>query len=56
MAFRSTSRFVLVAASAVVLLSSASAPASTGSIKVLRILPFAEDAQVPQRVQDECDL
>jgi hypothetical protein len=56
MTFRSASRFVLVAASAVILLASASAPASTGSIKVLRTVPFAEEARVPQRVQDECDL
>lgn len=56
MTFRSTSRVVLVAASAVLLLSGAPAPAGTGSIKVLRVVPFAKEAQVPQKVQDECDL
>ena len=56
MTFRSTSRVVLVAASAVLLLSGAPAPAGTESIKVLRVVPFAKEAQVPQKVQDECDL
>jgi hypothetical protein len=56
MTFRSTSRVVLVAASAVLLLSGAPAPAGTESIKVLRTVPFAAKARVPQKVQDECDL
>jgi hypothetical protein len=56
MTIRSTSRATLVAASAVLLLSGAPAPAGSGSVKVLRVAPFAKEARVPEKVRNACDL
>ena len=56
MTIRSTSRALLVAASAALLFSGAPAPAGSESVKVLRVAPFAKEARVPEKVQNECDL
>jgi hypothetical protein len=57
MTIHSASRFVLVAAGSVLLLSGGPAPADdTGSVKVLRVVPIAEKARVPQKVRSECGL
>jgi hypothetical protein len=55
MTIHSASRVVLVAAGSVLLLSGGPAPADeTGSVKVLRVVPIAESARVPQKVRSEC--
>lgn len=56
MTIRSTSGAVLVAISAALLLAGAPAPAGSGSVKVPRTVPFAKEARVPEKVQNECDL
>jgi len=56
MTIRSISRAVLVAASAALLLSGAPAPAGNESVKVLRAVPFAKEARVPEKVRSECHL
>jgi hypothetical protein len=56
MTIRSTSRAVLVAASAALLLSAAPAPAGNDSVKTLRVTPYAKDARVPVKVLNECSL
>jgi len=56
MTIHSTSRVVLVAASAALLLSGAPAPAGSGGVKALRVTPFAKEARIPEKVRNECDL
>ena len=57
MTVHSSSRVALVAASLVLLLTVGPAPADeAGNVKVLRVVPIAEKASVPEKVRSECGL